>query len=486
MEKEMSGNKMGILPVKSLLLSMGIPMIISMALQALYNIVDSYFVSQMSGETSGTTISAGECGMNALTLAFPVQMLMVAIGVGTGVGVNAILSRSLGMGDREKASKIAGNSIFLGMCTFIVFLLFGMFGVEFYINTQTSDPVIKSMAVEYLSICCILSFGISMYMIYEKLLQSTGRTVLTTIAQISGALVNIILDPIMIFGMFGLPEMGIAGAAYATIIGQYVSFILNAVFHYAFNKRDFDTSLKYTRPHLAIIGEIYRVGIPAILMQALMSFMTYGVNIIFGTVSSEAVTAYGLYYKIQQFVLFAAFGMNNAIIPVVAFNYGKNDKKRVTDGIRYGMIYTLIIMAIGLVGLQIFAESLAAVFSLSDKTEELLILSLRIITTGYLFIGANVAYQGIFQALGHGVASLIVSLLRLIVIALPLGFLLTLSPAAESIIWWTFPAAEFGALVYSVLFMLRINKIQISRLKIHEDSKENNKSVCSSSTVSAE
>lgn len=461
---------MGVLPVKKLLLSMGIPMIISMALQALYNIVDSYFVSQMGDEVVSGTLTVGDCGMNAMTLAFPIQMLMVAIGVGTGVGVNAILSRSLGTGDKEKAAKIAGNSIFLGFCTFLVFLIFGIFGVGAYIDTQTNDPVIKGMAVEYLGICCILSLGVSLYMIYEKLLQSTGRTMLTTIAQISGAVINIILDPIMIYGLLGMPELGIAGAAYATVIGQFMSFILDAVFHYIYNRADFNTSFRYTKPEGKIIGEIYRIGIPAILMQALMSFMTYGVNIIFGTVSAEVVTAYGLYYKIQQFVLFASFGMNNAIIPLVAFNYGKNDRQRVNDGIKYGMFYTLIIMAAGLILLQVFAVQLAAVFALSERTQELIILSIRIITVGYLFIGANVAFQGIFQALGHGVASLILSLLRLIVVALPLAWALTLLPNAEDVIWWAFPAAEAAALVYAVFFMLRINRTQISKLKIHTES----------------
>lgn len=469
MEKKAVQNKMGTAPVKTLLLSMGIPMIISMALQALYNIVDSYFVSQMGNEIVSGGMTLGECGMNALTLAFPVQMLMVAIGVGTGVGVNAILSRSLGTGDKEKAAKIAGNSIFLGLCTFIVFLLFGLFGTGAYIDSQTNDPVIRQMAVEYLGICCILSLGISLYMIYEKLLQSTGRTMLSTIAQISGAVINIILDPIMIFGLFGMPKLGIAGAAYATVIGQYVSFILDAVFHYKYNKKDFATSVRYTKPDLPVIIEIYRIGIPAILMQALMSFMTYGVNIIFGNVSTEAVTAYGLYYKIQQFVLFASFGMNNAMIPVIAFNYGKNDRRRVTDGVRYGMIYTLIIMAAGLVLLQVFAVNLADVFALSEKTGELIVLSIRIITVGYLFIGANVAFQGIFQALGHGVASLIVSLLRLIVIDLPIAYALTFLPNADQVIWWAFPAAELGAMIYSILFMLRIHKNQISQLRICED-----------------
>lgn len=451
---EISMNKMGISPVKTLLLSMGVPMIVSMALQALYNIVDSYFVSCM--KNTADVSNMGDCATNALTLAFPVQMLMIAIGVGTGVGVNAILSRSLGEGNRERASKIAGNSIFLGICTFVVFLIFGIFGVDAYIGTQTNDPVIHHMATEYLTICCIFSFGVSMYMTYEKLLQATGRTACSTIAQVMGAVTNMILDPILIFGWLGVPEMGIAGAAYATVIGQFVSFILDAVFHYLYNKKDIQTSFQYVIPEGKIIGDIYRVGIPAIIMQALMSFMTYGVNIIFNLVSVSAVTAYGLYYKIQQFVFFAAFGMNNAMIPVIAFNYGKKDYKRVNEGIKYGMIYTLIIMAAGLAVLQIFASNIAGVFAVSDETKELTITAIRIVTIGYLFVGANIAYQGIFQALDHGVASLVLSFLRLIVIALPIAFVFTLVPQAESLIWWSFPIAELGALIYAFIFMRKI------------------------------
>ncbi|MBQ3928552.1 MAG: MATE family efflux transporter [Clostridia bacterium] len=461
-KKKASGNKMGTAPVKRLLLSMGIPMIISMALQALYNIVDSYFVSCMPNTED--VLNMGDCGANALTLAFPIQMLMVAIGVGTGVGVNAILSRSLGEGDREKASRIAGNSIFLGIGTFIVFLIFGVFGVKAYIGTQTSDAVIFDMASEYLTICCVYSFGISMYMTYEKLLQATGRTVLSTIAQISGALTNIVLDPIMIFGLAGVPQMGIAGAAYATIIGQFVSFLLDAVFHYLFNKKDFDTHMKYMLPQGKMIAEIYRVGIPAIIMQALMSFMTYGVNIIFNLVSASAVTAYGLYYKIQQFVFFSAFGMNNAMIPVIAFNYGKKDQQRVNDGIRYGMLYTLVIMAAGLIVLQTFAYGISDIFAVSDQTKELTVAAIRIITVGYLFVGANIAYQGIFQALDHGVASLVLSFLRLIIVALPVAFVFTMLPHSQYTIWWAFPIAEFAALIYAVLYMRKIRSSKIDPL----------------------
>ncbi len=456
-------NKMGTEDVKKLTLAMGLPMIISMALQAVYNIVDSYFVSCLPSTTDIPNLS--DFAVNALTLAFPVQMLMIAIGVGTGVGVNAILSRSLGEGDREKASRIAGNSIFLGLCMFVLFAIFGFFGVEAYISSQTDNPIIVNMGVSYLRICAIGSLGVSMYMTFEKLLQATGKTMQSTIAQIVGAVVNIILDPILIFGWCGMPEMGIDGAAFATIIGQFVSFVLDAVFHLAYNKSEFSTSLKYIKPNGKIIGQIYRVGIPAIIMQALMSFMTYGVNVIFRIVSTEAVTAYGIYYKIQQFVFFAAFGMNNAMIPIIAFNYGMKNKKRINDGIKYGMIYTLIIMFLGAVLLQIFANPILSLFTLSDKTRELCVLAIRIVTFGYLFVGANIAYQGIFQALGNGVSSLVLSVIRLIAVPLPLAYALTFLQNAESVIWIVFPIGELVAFAVSLILMHNIRKKKITPLQ---------------------
>lgn len=449
-----SNNKMGNMPVNKIMLSMGIPMIISMALQAIYNVVDSYFVSCMKDTAEISNIS--DCAVNALTLAFPVQMLMVAIGVGTGVGINALLSKNIGSGNREKGSRIAGNSIFLGICTYLVFLLFGIFGVKAYINSQTSNPVVSEMGISYLSICTVFSFGITMYLTYEKLLQSTGKTMLSTIAQVSGALVNIILDPVLIFGYFGLPQMGIKGAAYATVIGQFVSFILDAVFHYKFNTQDIDTSLKYIKPEAEIIKEIYQIGIPAIIMQALMSFMTYGVNIIFANVSEYAVTAYGVYYKIQQFVFFAAFGMNNAMIPIIAFNYGMNNQKRINDGIKYGMLYTIVIMIAGTILLQIFALPVVNIFSVSQETKDLCIKAVRIITLGYAFAGANIAYQGIFQALGKGIHSLVISLIRLIIAALPAAWVLSLLPSAKDVIWIAFPFAEAVAVIFSIVFMKKI------------------------------
>ena len=456
-------NKMGTADIKKLMLSMGLPMIVSMALQAVYNIVDSYFVSCMPD--TAEVQHMGDFAVNALTLAFPVQMLMIAIGVGTGVGINAILSRSLGEGDSEKCSKIAGNSIFLGLCMYVVFLLFGLFGVDAYIGSQTDNQQIISMATSYLRICTIGSFGVSMYITYEKLLQATGKTMQSTIAQIAGALTNIILDPIMIFGWCGLPEMGIDGAAYATIIGQFVSFALDAIFHYVCNSKDFSANIKYVKTQLNIIGQIYRVGVPAILMQALMSFLTYGVNVIFANVSTEAVTAYGIYYKIQQFVFFAAFGMNNAMIPIIAFNYGMKSKKRINQGIKYGMIYTLIIMFLGAILLQVFANQILGIFSLSDKTRELAILAIRIITLGYIFVGANIAYQGIFQALGCGVSSLVLSLIRLIVVPLPLAAVFTCFPNAETLIWVAFPVGELSAFLIALVMMKFIGKRKISPIK---------------------
>jgi putative MATE family efflux protein len=450
-------NKMGVAPVGKLLLAMGLPMILSMMVQAFYNIVDSYFVSQMPG------VGVGENGLAALTLAFPIQMLMIAIGVGTGVGINALLSRSLGMGDREKASRIAGNAVFLGVCTYAAFLLVGLFGVNAYLRSQTSDPAILQMGGEYLTICTTLSFGAILAMIYEKLLQGVGRTIPSTIAQLVGAVTNIVLDPIMIFGWFGFPALGILGAAYATVIGQVVTLIFSAAFHHARNK-DLDTGFANFKPSGAVIGEIYKIGVPAIIMQALMSLMTYGVNIIFGRISTAVVTAYGVYYKIQQFVFFAAFGMNNALIPIVAFNYGKRDKQRVNDGIKYGMIYTLAIMLFGAVLLQIFAKPLIGLFAMSGATLRLCVTAIRVITLGYLFAGANITLQGVFQAFGNGVHSLLVSLLRLIAVTLPVAFLLTTLNNAENAVWWAFPIAEGVALVIALMMMKHTAKAHIAPL----------------------
>jgi putative MATE family efflux protein len=457
-------NKMGTAPINRLMLSMGLPMVLSMMMQALYNIVDSAFVSNMPG--------IGESALNALTLAFPVQMLMVAIGVGTGVGTNALLARSLGQRDQEKASRVAGNSIFLGCIISVVFIIFGILGVKAYVYSQTTNTLIAELAVEYLQICCIVSFGIVFFSIYEKLLQATGRTSLSTIAQISGAVTNVILDPIMIFGLFGTPALGIAGAAYATVIGQIVSFLLALFFHLKFNK-EIKNAVKYMRPSKKVIQQIYAIGLPAIIAQALMSIMTYGLNVIFVRIDESVVTAYGLYYKIQQFILFAAFGLRDAITPIVSFNYGRGNRKRVKEGIRYGLLYTLVIMFVGMLFLEIFANPLSAVFGLSGQTRELCISAMRIVSLSFLFAGANIALQGVFQALEGGVESLIISICRQFLFVLPVawGFSKAAMKSLDNIwlVWMTFLIAEGISLAISYVFMRGIEKRNLRFLESEND-----------------
>ena len=452
--------KMETMPVGRLMLSMGMPIILSMVLQALYNIVDSAFVSNMSKN--------GEAALNALTLAFPVQVLMIAIGIGTGVGANALLSKSLGMGDTEKASKVCGNSIFLGIVIYGVFLLFGLFGAETYIATQTSNALIFDMAVSYLRICCIISMGNVFFAVFEKLLQSTGLSLYSTIAMITGAVLNIALDPILIYGLFGLPRMGVKGAAYATVIGQVVSALLAFAFHLKFNKA-VKNSIKYLKPSGIIIKQIYSIGLPAIIAQAVMSFMTYGFNIILVRVDESMVTAYGLYYKIQQFVLFAAFGLRDAITPIVSFNHGKKNKKRIKDGIKFGTLYTLIIMVLGIVLIESFAQPLAKVFGLSGATENLCISAMRIISLSFIFAGMNIAFQGIFQALEGGMESLIISILRQLVFVLPVawGFsqLAIKSMDYAWTIWLTFIIAELVSAFIACVFMGRIYNKKINVLE---------------------
>lgn len=451
--KSAEQSKMGLVPVPKLMMAMGIPMILSMILQAVYNIVDSAFVSNMTNN--------GESALNALTLAFPLQMLMVAISIGTGVGTNALLAKSLGQNNKEKASKVSGNAVFLAIVIYIVFLVFGLFGVKLYITSQTSNKLVYDMAVNYLKICCIASIGIVFFSIYEKLLQATGHSMYSTIAQVAGAVTNIILDPIMIYGLIGCPKFGVEGAAYATVIGQCVSFILALIFHLKVNN-DISNNLKYIKPSAKIIKQIYSIGLPAIIAQALMSVMTYGLNIILGTISEAMVTAYGLYYKIQQFILFAAFGLRDAITPIVSFSHGMKNKSRIRDGIKYGMIYTFVIMLLGTIVVEIFAVPFSRVFGLSGETQTLCISTMRIISISFIFAGTNIAFQGIFQALEGGIESLVVSLCRQFIFVLPVAWffaqLIQKSPDSSWLVWSTFPIAEIISAVIAFLLMLRISK----------------------------
>ena len=459
MEDNREANKMGTMKINKLMLAMGAPMILSMVLQAVYNIVDSAFVSNMHEN--------GEAALNALTLAFPVQMMMVAIAIGTGVGMNALLSKNLGSGNLKKASKVAGNTIFLGIVIYLVFLLFGIFGADFYVATQTNNELIKNMAVEYLKICCILSFGIVFFSIFEKMLQATGRSIYSTTAQILGAVTNMILDPILIYGLFRMPKMGVAGAAYATVIGQVVSFVAAIIFHIKFNT-EIGSIIKNLKPSGRIIKEIYMIGLPAIIAQALMSFMTYGLNIILVRISESAVTAYGLYYKIQQFILFAAFGLRDAITPIVSFNHGMRSKERVREGIKYGLIYTLIIMIAGTVVLEIFADPLAKVFGLSGVTQQLCVSAIRVISISFVFAGANIAFQGIFQALEGGMESLFISICRQFLFVLPVAWGFSLIAMKDIsyiwLVWMTFPIAEAVSCVIACMLMKRIDKKKIRTL----------------------
>ena len=451
-------NKMREMPVNKLMISMGIPMILSMALQAVYNIVDSAFVGNMK--------AGSEAALNALTLVFPIQMLIVALSIGTGVGANALLARTLGQRNNEKAAKVLGNSLFLGMIIYIICLLFGIFGVKAYISSQTTDSQVLEMGTSYLKICCLCSFGIVFFSLFEKALQATGRSLYSTIGQVLGAVINIILDPIMIYGIGPVPEMGVNGAAWATVIGQILSMFLLLFFDIKLNK-EFEHGIKYMKPNKRIIKEIYAVGLPAIIAQALMSIMVYVMNLIL-KFNSSAQTAYGLFYKVQQFVLFLAFGLRDAITPIIAFAYGMGDKKRIKSGIKYGIIYTLALMIFGTAVTELFPSAFATLFN-AGSSREFFIGAMRIISISFVFAGINVAYQGIFQALDGGVESLIVSLLRQLVLILPLAGVFSLivknGQMSVSLIWWTFPITEFVVCIIGYFLLKKINKNKIMLIK---------------------
>ena len=451
-------NKMREMPVYKLMIQMGIPMILSMALQAVYNIVDSAFVGNMK--------EGSEAALNALTLVFPVQMLMVAIAIGTGVGTNALLARTLGQGDSKKAAMVAGNSLFLGLIIYVICFLFGIFGANAYISSQTANPEVLSMGTSYLKICCVLSFGIVFFSLFEKLLQATGRSLYSTIGQVAGAVINIILDPIMIYGIGPVPKMGVEGAAYATVIGQIASAVLLFVFHIKLNK-EFEHGFKYMKPDGKIIKEIYAIGLPAIIAQALMSIMVYVMNLIL-KFDASAQTAYGLFYKVQQFVLFLAFGLRDAITPILAFAYGMRSKNRIQDGMKYGIIFTIGLMILGIFITEVFSGQFAALFN-AGSSREYFVGAMRIISISFLFAGINVAYQGIYQALDGGMESLVISLLRQMIIILPLAEIFSIlvknGQAGVSLIWWAFPITEFAACLLGCVFLRRIRKNKVESLQ---------------------
>lgn len=458
--EEIQKNKMAEAPMKKLLLKMGLPMIISMVLQALYNVIDSIFVANM-GEM-------GAIANQALTLAFPIQILIIAIGVGTGIGLNALLSKSLGEKNQEKVNKVAGNGIFLSICIYIIFLLFGLLGSEWFISLfADGNQEVISMGTTYLKICTCLSLGSIGYTVYERFLQSTGKTMLSTISQISGAVTNIILDYIFIFPL----NMGVAGAAWATIIGQFVSLFIAMFFHYSKNK-EINGKLKYIKPEIGIIKGIYNIGVSAAIMQALLSVMMAGMNAILGGAKADPIIlvgSFGIYYKIQQIALFSAFGLSNTIISILSFNYGMKDKDRINDCIKYGIIDTAMVTFILTIIFEIFAKPLSSLFALSGGTSKEIIevctISLRIASIGYVFMGFSVAVQGILQSLGYAIRPLVISLLRLVIFVFPVAYLFTLSDNVTSIVWWTFPIAEILTSIISLFILKKTYKEKISILE---------------------
>lgn len=448
--KRKQTNKMAIIPINRLLWKMGLPMIISMVLQALYNVIDSIFVTNMG--TKG--IIANE----ALTYAFPIQILIIAIGVGTGVGLNSLLSKSLGENNKIKANKIAGNGIFLSACIYLIFLLFGIFGAQKFIAIFTSNNLIIKMGTSYLRICTCLSFGAIGFTVYERFLQATGKTLLSTIAQISGALVNIVLDYIFIYPL----NMGVAGAAWATIIGQIVSLIIAMIFHYIKNK-EINGNIKYIKPDFSLIKDIYSIGISATIMQGLLAVMMAGMNSILNKASVDSsvlVGAFGIYYKIQQIALFSAFGLSNTIISVLSFNYGMRNKNRVDQCIKYGILDAIIITLILTLLFEIFASPLSHLFGFTkDISKEMIdvcIKALRTASLGYVFMGISIAIQGILQSIRYAFKPLLISLLRLVIFVFPIAYFFVKLDNVVNIIWWTFPIAEILTSFIS-LFILKIS-----------------------------
>lgn len=441
-------NKMAIAPMNKLLLKMGLPMIVSMVLQALYNVIDSVFVTNIKLN--------GALANQALTYAFPIQIMIIAIGVGTGVGLNALLSKSLGENDKEKVNKIAGNGIFLSVCIYIVFLLFGIFGSRWFISLFTNDLEIIEMGTTYLKICTCLSLGSIGFTVYERFLQATGKTMLSTISQISGAVANIILDYLFICPL----NMGVAGAALATIIGQFLSLFIAMYFHYKKNK-EIDGSIRYLKPNANLIKKIYNIGCSAALMQSLLAVMMAGMNAILGLANTNQtvlIGSFGIYYKIQQIALFSAFGLSNTIISILSFNYGMQDKKRIDDCIKYGIIDSVITSLIITILFEIFAYPLSKLFGLTGKTTTEIIsvctLALRISSTGFIFMGFSVAIQGILQSIRYAIRPLVISLFRLVIFVFPIAFFFTKSNNVTKTIWWTFPIAEVLTAIIS-LFILK-------------------------------
>ena len=451
MNSPVKENKMGVMPMGRLILSMSVPMILSMLVQALYNVVDSVFVARYSQDA-----------LAALSYAFPAQQLMIGVATGTGVGVNSLLSKSLGEKNYEKANKTAANGVLLAMLGFVLFFVFGTFFAEPFIAFQTKTPAVVEAGRQYLSIVTMLSFGIFGEIIFERLMQSTGKTIYTMITQGIGAIVNIILDPIMIFGLLGCPQMGIAGAAYATVIGQIVAFLLAILLNHRYNP-EVRLYAKNFKPDFGIIGRIYAVGIPSIIMVGIGSVMTTAMNKILNGFSDVAASVYGVYFKLQSFAFMPVFGLNNGVIPVIAYNYGAQKRKRMLHAVRLSCIIATCFMGIGLLLMQCIPAELFALFDAGEDMLAIGVPALRIISISFVFAGVCIALSSVFQALGKGIYSMCISFARQLVVLVPAAYLLSLSGNVNAI-WWSYPIAEIASIAVSLLLFRHVYKTIIAKI----------------------
>lgn len=439
------------MPLGKLIITMSLPIMLSMLVQALYNVVDSIFVARIS-----------ENALTAVSMAFPIQNLMIAVASGTAVGVNALLSRALGAKKFERVNKIAESAVMLAFLSYLVFLLVGIFGAHAFFAAQTDIEEIVESGTIYVSICCCLSIGCFFQIMFERMLQATGRTVYTMITQGTGAIINIILDPILIFGLLGMPRMGVAGAALATVIGQIVAGIMAMTLNHKKNV-EVHIQLKGFRPEGRLIGEIYKIGVPSIIMMAIGSIMNFGMNQILLAFSATATAVFGVYFKLQSFIFMPVFGLNNGIIPIIAYNYGAQNRKRVTGAVKHGLAYAVGIMTIGFLLFQCIPEELLLLFDASETMLSIGVPALRIISIHFFMAAFGIACGSIFQALGFAVYSMIISIARQLVVLLPVAYILA-QFGNLNLVWWCFPIAEVVSLIMTILFLIHVNRTVISKI----------------------
>ncbi len=452
MSEQKNENKMGVMPVKKLILSMSLPMMISMLVQAFYNVADSLFVARVS-----------EDALTAVTLAFPMQNLMIAVATGTGVGINAVLSKALGEKNFDDANRSANTGILLTLIHYLIFLAVGLFFTVPFVLSQTSDGSITGFAVSYIGIVTMSSFGCFFQLTFERLLQSTGRTILSMISQITGAVINIILDPILIFGLFGFPRLETAGAAIATVIGQSCAALTAFFLNVKYNK-EISLSVKdIIRPAKYIVKKIYFVGVPSILMVSIGSLMTYLMNVLLVTFSSTAQAVFGAYFRLQSFFFMPVFGLNNGLIPVLAYNYGARNKERINEALRFAIILAAAIMCAGTLVMEAIPVQLLQMFEASDHMLEIGVPALRIIALHFPVAAVCIALGSVFQAFSRSYYSLIVSLGRQLVILIPVAWLLSLSGVLNNV-WWAFPIAEIMSFILTIIFYSRVKRTVVSVL----------------------